>query len=131
MPDKQSSLFASGTGEVESMDIDEDRNVARPRATQPTDMRKPKPAPLANMVQAPHVSPSRIPRQLRTEIDKQLDQKVLQIKHNISQKIKNIHVDLIRQMVQQEGQMEDYLQEVARKNKEQKDIIKQLKAENE
>jgi len=55
----------------------------------------------------------------------------MEIKHSIAQKMHNIHIDLIRQMVQQEGQVEDCLQAVAARNKEQKDIIKQLKAENE
>ena len=40
-------------------------------------------------------------------------------------------MDLIRQFMEQEGQLESHLQEIAINNKKQKDVIKQLTAENE
>ena len=40
-------------------------------------------------------------------------------------------MDLIRQFMEQEGQLESHLQEIAINNKNQKDVIKQLTAENE
>jgi len=47
-----------------------------------------------------------------------LDQKMAEIKHGVAMKMHNIHLDLIRSMVQQEGQIEDCLQTVASRNKE-------------
>ena len=68
---------------------------------------------------------------MKTQIEEMLDGKMLTLKHDLSQRISNIQLDLIRQMVQQEGQLENCLQAVASSNKLQKQLVKQLAEENQ
>ena len=72
----------------------------------------------------------KIPQVLKRQIDEQLDNKILEMKYNMSQKLQNLHIDLIRQFCQQESGVEDHLQKVAASNKKQKEVIAQLKMEN-
>jgi len=59
----------------------------------------------------------KIPQVLKRQIDEQLDNKILEMKYNMSQKLQNLHIDLIRQFCQQESGVEDHLQKVAASNK--------------
>lgn len=124
-------------GDVDSMDVDEvrGRGDVNPSTTfnrNQGNLKKPASVPpLALGADADGAGAPRLPGALRKEIDKMLDQKMAEIKHGVAMKMHNIHLDLIRSMVQQEGQIEDCLQAAAARNKEQKQIIKQLKMENE
>ena len=51
----------------------------------------------------------RIPSQTKLEVDKALDEKFNLIKYDVESKIKNLHVDLIRQFCQQENEVENFL----------------------
>lgn len=121
-------------GETDSMEVDEVRGRGNVNPSTAFDRKPgaPKPSlPPLQLADGADGENARLPLRLRKEIDKMLDQKVVEMKHAVAQKLHNIHLDLIRQMIQQESQVEDCLQAVASRNREQKEIIKQLKQENE
>lgn len=136
----QGDSDSKNEGDADSMDVDEvrGRGQVNPSTTfdrKPGSLKKPVgPAglpPLQLDMDGAEGGKVHLPLQLRKEIDKMLDQKMVEMKHAVAQKMHNIHLDLIRQMVQQESQVEDCLQVVSSRNKEQKEVIKQLKQENE
>ena len=104
-------------GETDSMEVDEVRGRGHVNPSTTFD-RKPgvkKPGlPPLQLADDGDGENARLPLHLRKEIDKMLDQRVVEMKHAVAQKLHNIHLDLIRQMVQQEGQVEDCLQSVLR-----------------
>lgn len=112
-------------GDVDSMDVDEVRGRGEVNPSAAFDRKggnsKKQGGPVPPLQLADNKADPenvRLPLHLRKEIDKMLDQKMAEMKHAVAQKMHNIHLDLIRQMVQQEGQVEDCLQVVAARNRE-------------
>ena len=72
-----------------------------------------------------------IPVQIRDAVDKKIDEKIAQMKFKIQSKITNMQLDTIRQFMQQEEDIESYLETISINNRKQKEAIQQLRAENE
>ena len=64
-----------------------------------------------------------IPFHIKEEVDKAVDGAINLMRHDVECKIKNLHIDLIRQFCQQENEVESHLQTIAIHNRKQKTII--------
>ena len=116
-------------GDADSMDVDE---VKGPSDVNPSstfnrnhggNLKKPISIPPLDIANE-NTNEPKISAAMRKEIDQMLDTKMAEIKHGFQQKIHNMHLDLIRNLCQQESQIENSLETIAAHNKQQKEAIK-------
>lgn len=84
-----------------------------------------------NNIDVPKGIEINLPAHIREQINQKLDENIAVMKYDIQEKISNIQLDMIRQFMQQESQIEDQLNTIAIHNKSQKEIIKKLTSENQ
>lgn len=60
-----------------------------------------------NTIDIPRGIEINLPAHVREQINRKLDENIAMMKYDMQEKISNIQLDMIRQFMQQESQMED------------------------